>query len=243
MKYDLIYRPFGASAILIEWPSEIDENILKDIIIFKNSIWNSDIESIVEMKSAYNSLLIVYNVVCRNFENHIIQLKSLYKSQRPKHSFQSRVWYIPVCYDESFGVDLEYISNEKKLSKEEIVQRHIKPNYLVYFIGFLPGFLYLGGLDEALRVPRKVVPRLNVEKGAVAIGGNQTGVYPAQSPGGWNIIGNSPIEFFNPKINPPCFAQAGDRIRFYPISLKAYRDVKTLSDAGVYQLESEVFND
>lgn len=243
MNYKLVYKPFGADAILIEWPPVIDEDILKDIVLFKNSISSSNIKYIVEIKSAYNSLLVIYDAFYRNFENDIIQLKNVYNSRPSKHDFQSRIWHIPVCYDASYGIDLETISIEKKLSKEAIVHLHTSVDYLVYFIGFLPGFLYLGGLDEVLQVPRKLSPRLNVEKGAVAIGGNQTGVYPAQSPGGWNIIGNSPIQFFNPKINPPCFAQAGDRIRFYPISLKGHKDIKTLSDAGVYQLESEVYND
>ena len=243
MKYDLIYKPYGAQAILIEWPSKIDENILKDLIQFKNLLIEINIKSIVEIKYAYNSLLIVYDVVCRNFEIAINQLQSLYNSRSSLSILQSRLWCIPVCYDESFGVDLESIAIEKKISKEEIIQHHSKTVYRVYFIGFLPGFLYLGGLDETLYVPRKLAPRLKVEKGAVAIGEKQTGVYPAESPGGWNIIGNSPIEFFNPNAHPPCFAQAGDRIRFYPISLKEYRDIKTLSEAGVYQLESEVFND
>src|SRR5690606_22673794 len=160
-----------------------------------------------------------------------------------KSAMSSNLWKIPVSYDAVFGIDLEAICLEKRISKNELIKRHSQAIYTVYFIGFLPGFLYLGGLDEVLHIARKSTPRLKIEKGAVAIGGHQTGVYPTESPGGWNIIGNSPIEFFNPKSNPPCFAEAGDKISFYPISLKEYRDIKTLSEAGVYQLESEVMND
>ena len=101
----------------------------------------------------------------------------------------------------------------------------------------------MGGLDESLHIPRKSTPRLHVEKGAVAIGGNQTGIYPNESPGGWNIIGNSPLNFFDVSKENPCFAKAGDRVQFYPISLETYKNIKTLVEAGVYQLESENVND
>lgn len=242
MAFKLTYKPYGERAILIEWPSLIDENILKDIIKFKTVIEKKNLESIVELKSAYNSLLIIYNSICRNFENEVILLKKFYKRLDSKTVNVSRLWNIPVCYDAVFGIDLEFISIEKNLSKEVVVKKHSEAVYTVYFIGFLPGFLYLGSLDSALHTPRKSSPRLKIEKGAVAIGGQQTGVYPSESPGGWNIIGNSPIEFFNPKSNLPCFAEAGDKIKFYPITLKEYKNIKILSEAGVYQLEGEVID-
>lgn len=128
---------------------------------------------------------------------------------------------------------------KKNRSEQDIIALHTKPNYTVFCIGFLPGFLYLGGLDKALHFPRKQMPRLQIESGAVGIGGTQTGVYPCESPGGWNIIGNSPLSFFNMARAIPCFAKPGDQIDFYPISLKQHRDILTLDRAGVYQLESE----
>ncbi len=243
MTYHLTYKPFGERAILIEWPTMIDEGILKDILRFKAAIIQKDIKVIVDVKSAYNSLLVVYNAVCRNFKNEVHVLKTIYKTPDSKYDSLSTLWKIPVCYDETFGIDLEVMSKEKNLSKEAIIKRHSQAIYTVYFIGFLPGFLYLGGLDDTLHMPRKSTPRLKIDRGAVAIGGNQTGVYPTESPGGWNIIGNSPIDYFNPKSKVPCFAKAGDRIRFKPISIKEYNDIKVLSMAGVYHIESEVLHD
>ena len=239
----LTYKSFGERAILIEWPSKIDENILKDIILFKNKIIDKNIEQILELKTSYNSLLVIYNSFCRNFENEVISLKKVYNSPDYKSDIVSNIWKIPVCYDDEFSLDLDMISKQKNISKSEIIKRHLQTIYKVYFIGFLPGFLYLGGLDETLYVPRKCTPRLHVEKGAVAIGGNQTGVYPNSSPGGWNIIGNSPINFFDVSKETPCFAKAGDAIQFYPISIKEHQDIKTLVDTNVYQIESEVIND
>lgn len=239
MTFNLTYKPYGERSILVEWPAVVDEKILRDIIQFKTLIETKNIKSIVELKHAYNSLLISYNVICRNFDNDVNLLKNIYKSSKSNNDTMSVLWKIPVCYDGVFGIDLEAVSIEKKLSQEVIIERHSQAIYTVYFIGFLPGFLYLGGLDESLNVPRKSTPRLQIEKGAVAIGGNQTGVYPSESPGGWNIIGNSPIEFFNPKLEHPCFARPGDKISFHSVSMKAYNDIKMLVENGVYQIESE----
>ena len=148
-----------------------------------------------------------------------------------------------MCYDDVFGIDLDELSEEFNLSKSEIIELHSRSNYTVFFVGFLPGFLYLGGLDERLHFPRKKTPRLKVLKGAVAVGGKQTGIYPNESPGGWNIIGNSPINFFDVNKEVPCFAQSGDKISFYRVSKEEYDDIKALVEAGVYQLESEVIDD
>lgn len=242
-QYKLTYKPYGAHSILIEWPTEIHSDILNDVLCFKQIIENKYIKEKVQVKSAYNSLLIVYVLGINNIYDEISTLKSAYETMSGFNESTFRRWNIPVCYDDEFGIDLDEISRRNNISKSNIIRLHSTSIYTVYFIGFLPGFLYLGGLKKELHIPRKSTPRLAVEKGAVAIGGNQTGVYPNASPGGWNIIGNTPIDFFDVNLNPPCFAKAGDQIQFYPISRKAYSVIKKLVDAGVYQLESEVMDD
>jgi len=241
--FQLTYKPFGERSILVEWPSEIHENILNDVLIFKNKLQNKNIELEVEVKSAYNSLLITYDITIENINDKIQALKALYLSKNDSQKKHDRLWKIPVCYDDEFALDLKEICNQKKLSKKDIIELHSETIYTVYFIGFLPGFLYLGGLDERLYFPRKSTPRQIIKKGAVAIGGNQTGVYPNESPGGWNIIGNSPIDFFDASKDIPCFAKAGDKIQFVPISINEYNNISVLVKEGVYQLESEVIND
>lgn len=242
MGFELSYKPYGERAILIEWPKVIDVSILNDILDFKHNLRKSGIKSLVEVKSAYNSLLIIYNDFYKGFDKEIAIINKIYDSDNYSKKRSALLWKIPVCYDACFGIDLELISKEKNMTEEQLIQCHFSVIYTVYFIGFLPGFLYLGGLDEQLITPRKATPRMKIEKGAVAIGGNQTGVYPSESPGGWNIIGNAPIDFFNTKNETPCFAKAGDRIQFYPVSLKEYNDIKALVDGGVYQLKSEVLH-
>ena len=241
--FQLTYNPYGERSILVEWPSEINENILKDVLVFKYKLKNQKIEPNIEVKSAYNSLLITYNFTIENINDKVSALKKLYSNEEKVKKTLNRLWKIPVCYDDKFAIDMEEISKGKKLSKEEIIQFHSRSVYTVYFIGFLPGFLYLGGLNEKLHTERKATPRLHVKKGAVAIGGNQTGIYPNESPGGWNIIGNSPIDFFDASQETPCFAKAGDKILFVPIGLKEYNEIDVLVKARIYQIESEVLND
>ncbi|WP_299551392.1 5-oxoprolinase subunit PxpB [Seonamhaeicola sp.] len=243
MDYQLTFKPYGARAILIEWPPVIDEGVLYDVLGFKEKIRKESIKGLLDVNHAYNSLLVVYNDFLLNFKDEIEVLKTVYEKGQDILKSTYRLWRIPVCYDTRFGIDLEALSVSKSLSIDTIIKLHSQPIYTVYFIGFLPGFLYLGGLDEVLHTPRKATPRLKIEKGAVAIGGNQTGVYPDESPGGWNIIGNSPIDFFDIKEETPCFAAPGDQIQFHPVSLKEYQDIKTLVEAGVYQIESEVIDD
>ncbi|WP_370476597.1 5-oxoprolinase subunit PxpB [Tamlana flava] len=242
MAYQLSFKSYGEHAILIEWPKLISEDILKDVLRFKSSIEYSDVTNIEEVRSAYNSLLLVYSHLEKDVQDEVDLLIKIYNSDTISSTSKAKLWKIPVCYDAHFGIDLEAISETKKMTIGDIVKFHSEAVYTVYFIGFLPGFLYLGGLDEHIMMPRKSTPRLKIEQGSVAIGGDQTGVYPSASPGGWNIIGNSPLNFFNIKKEEPCFAKAGDQIKFCPITLKEHADIKTLVDAQVYQLESEVID-
>ncbi len=233
----------GLHAVLVEWPAKISQDILKDVLLLKEKLENFYTKELVYVSSSYNSLLVNYGFLEINFIDEIAVIDKIYVSQKTTIPRKGRIWKIPVCYDDCFALDLDAISSEKNMTKKEIISRHSQQIYTVYFIGFLPGFLYLGGMDKLLITPRKQTPRLEVEKGAVAIGGHQTGVYPNASPGGWNIIGNSPINFFDVSKEMPCFAKAGDQIQFYPISLKAHGDIKILADAGVYHIKNEAIDD
>ena len=229
MKFQLTYKLFGRSAILIEWPANISQEIIQDIISFERKI--KEIDSILDTTIAYNSLLIRYQNPITNNEIIISQLKKTYEASSYLIKQDQFLWDIPVCYDVSFGIDLEEIANKKKCSVVDIIRLHTETDYLVYFIGFQPGFLYLGGLHRNLHIPRKSNPRVRVEKGSVGIGGSQTGVYPQDSSGGWNIIGKSPLNFFDINASESCFAKPGDRIQFVAVDIHSF-----------YQIEREVIN-
>ena len=229
MKFQLTYKLFGRSAILVEWPANISQDIIQDIISFERQV--KEIDSILDTIIAYNSLLIRYQNPIVDKELTISQLKKKSAASSYLTKQDQFLWEIPVCYDASFGIDLEEIANKKKCSVADIIRLHSETDYLVYFIGFQPGFLYLGGLHQNLHIPRKSNPRVRVDKGSVGIGGAQTGVYPQNSSGGWNIIGKSPLNFFNMKATNPCFAKSGDRIQFVAVDIHTF-----------YQIEREVIN-
>lgn len=241
MEANLDYKIFSDTSIIIEWEPVIAKDILYDVLAFTSKI-EAFYTSGIQVTTAYNSLLIVFDDFKVDLDNEIENLKQIYLHKSKKIYRNNTLWKIPVCYDDEFGIDLKEIAAEKNKSVTEIMKLHTKAVYTVFFIGFLPGFLYLGGLPEELIMPRKATPRLRIEKGAVAIGGNQTGVYPVESPGGWNIIGNSPLPFFDVTKDVPCFAKPGDAIQFYSVTKKKYDDIKTLINANVFQIESEDYN-
>lgn len=239
--YKLTYKPLGSIAVLIQWPKSIDPDILKNISIFKHKIQVDMGEYVLETVPAYNSLTVFFDTTRIKYSGVVADLKEIYASKDQKLLTAHKIWKIPVCYDDEFALDLGYLAKAKKLKKDKIVALHCEPLYDVYFIGFLPGFLYLGGLSSELEHPRKDKPRMKISKGDVALAGNQTGIYPKESPGGWNIIGNSPISFFNVEEFPPCFAVAGDKVKFIPVDKLTYESIKKEVENGVYQIESEIY--
>ena len=215
----------GERAILIQFEPEISENVFRKTLAAEKFLQKNILKSKVDITATYNSLLISYQAAIEDTYNEVLALKEEFAAANIHDNLNSRLFYLPVCYEEEFGLDLEVISRAKELKKEEIISLHAAPEYLVYFTGFLPGFLYLGGLDKKLHFPRLKQPRQEVQKGAVGIGENQTGIYPQKSPGGWNIIGNSPVPLFDAFANPPCEIKAGDKIRFYEVSLEEHREI------------------
>lgn len=236
----LQYIRYSEKAILIQWPSEIDEKTLQDLLFYKNNIEIFYGKLIVEVISGYNSLLIYYHITIEDFYSSVLELKSLYSSGFKNLKVKNRLWKIPVCYSPSLASDLEDFASQKSLTIDEVITMHTAPFYKVYFIGFLPGFLYLGGLVDSLHLARKSTPSLQVKKGSVAVGGKQTGVYPIGSPGGWHVIGMCPLDFFDPKSDPCCFIFPGDSVQFISIKEKEYNDIRLLVSNGVYLPESVV---
>ncbi len=133
---------------------------------------------------------------------------------------------IPVCYGGDFGPDLQFVAQTNGLTPEEVVALHTQAEYLVYMIGFAPGFPYLGGMNERIAAPRKASPRASIPAGSVGIAGNQTGIYPLETPGGWQLIGRTPVPLFNPNAASPSLLKAGDVIKFYPITASEFKNWK-----------------
>lgn len=225
-------------AILVEWPKQVEEAILDDILSFTLHLKTHGLkEQDWELVPAYNSLTLIYRQEPIDFENFKHRLKEWYSKKEDTVLSQKFLWRLPVCYDLEFGIDLSEVSEQLGKSISEIIALHVQYKYTVYGIGFLPGFMYLGGLPKSLEVPRKSTPRLKVNKGSVGLASKQTGIYPQDSPGGWNIIGSCPIPLFNINKEAPCFVSVGDKIQFFPISKAEYDLYKIQGEVGIYELE------
>lgn len=240
--YPITIKPFGESALLIEWPKQVEESILTDILDFVDAFKELGLPK-WEMSVAYNSLTMVHHGDPLDFDE--IKKTVLECHQRPKGGTTKRLrhlWTLPVCYDAEFGIDLEEVCNTLGLSKDELIHQHTSQDYLVYGIGFLPGFMYLGGLPQSLEIPRRAEPRLQVAKGSVGLAAKQTGIYPQDSPGGWNIIGNCPVPLFSPLAKEACFVKVGDKIRFQSIERAEYELHKIEAEVGIYKPEKRILD-
>ncbi|SFM02036.1 inhibitor of KinA [Pelosinus propionicus DSM 13327] len=232
--------PFGESAILIEFGKGIDPEIHSRVKVFTEDLDLNPLPAMIEYVSAFSSVTIFYNPMkVRKMQKDVPEEKSLLTFEivaamvREKlcklergADYTPRIVEIPVCYGEEFGPDLQYVAECNKLTVDEVIHIHSHGEYLVYMIGFAPGFPYLGGMSETIATPRRQSPRMSIPAGSVGIAGMQTGVYPIATPGGWQLIGNTPVELFRLQDNPPTLLQSGDRIRFYPISRKEYEEYK-----------------
>ncbi|WP_405382008.1 5-oxoprolinase subunit PxpB [Maribacter sp. LLG6340-A2] len=236
-------KPFGVHAILIEWPHEVSEKILEIILQYQTLLQSNGFSSPQwEMVPSYNSLLLVDRQNEIDHNRLVLELDTLYGGLSQAGPSKKVLWRLPVCYDLEFGLDLDEVAEKLNKSISEIIALHTGAQYTVYGIGFLPGFMYLGGLDENLEINRKASPRPKVLKGAVGIAGKQAGIYPQESPGGWNIIGNCPVPIFNASKDNPCFVNVGDKIEFFEISRAAYKLHKIEAEVGIYQPEKIVLN-
>ena len=240
-QFPITLKPFGKTAILIEWPKRVDEAVLKHILTYQHFL-KTKLEDSWEMIPAYNSLTLINSRADFDYQEMRDQLFSWYKMPKPELPLKQHLWKLPVCYDLEFGIDLEAVAQALLLPVPEVILKHTSHVYTVYGIGFLPGFMYLGGLPNTLEIKRKKIPRLSVAKGSVGLAGKQTGIYPQDSPGGWNIIGRCPVPLFNPNAADPCFASVGDKIQFIPIERAEYELHKIEAEVGIYTPEKEEFH-
>ncbi len=236
-------KPFGLHSILIEWPNEVSEHILESILRFETFLTSNGLTGgDWEMVPSYNSLLLINRTEPIDFDGISKKINKWYGQLKETEHPERYLWRLPVSYDLEFGLDLKEISEKLNKSIAEIIAMHTAPTYTIYGIGFLPGFMYLGGLVDGLQIPRKPTPRQKVVKGAVGIAGKQAGIYPQESPGGWNIIGNCSVPIFDAKKVDPCFVKVGDKIQFYEISRAEFDLHKIEAEVGIYKPEKIKIN-
>ena len=219
------YFIYNESSILISYDNPIDSELVYTISNYKINIEKHIKGCIIEIVQSINSLLIIFNKDKVSSNELISELKKI-ENKESNYLKSNKIWQIPVCYDTKYAVDLESLANDKQLSPSEIIDAHKSKIYDVLSLGFLPGFMYLGFTHENLYCERKHKPSLDIKKGSIGIALNQTCIYPQDSPGGWHIIGISPIDFFDLGSKAPCFAKPGDKIEFIEISSKQFQKMK-----------------
>ena len=225
----------GDSAILIEFGKEISPEINRKITAIVQLIKEQQIEGIVDTIPAFCSLLVNYDPRIISYEMIVERMRQLVKVDVMAEVGEKRIIEIPVCYGGEFGPDIDTVADNAKMSREEVIKLHSSKDYLIYMLGFLPGFSYLGGLDERLHTPRLANPRIKISAGSVGIGGSQTGIYPLDSPGGWQLIGLTPVKTYDPNRIVPILFEAGDYIRFIPIDETEFNRIKELVSRDEYQ--------
>ena len=219
------YFVFNKRSILISYNCPTNSKLISNISNTKKRIVTHMNDSILDIVQSINSILVIFDRTKISADDLIKKLKKIEDTEDDLSKY-NKIWQIPVCYDFKYAVDLENLAKEKKLSPSEIINIHKSKIYDVLSMGFLPGFMYMGFTDEKLHCERKEIPSLNIKKGSIGIALNQTCIYSQDSPGGWHIIGISPLDFFDLKSKNPCFAKPGDKIQFIEISSKKYQQMK-----------------
>lgn len=222
--------PLGDSALTIDLGNVINDETNKKVLQLYHQIKEAHIPYISDLIPAYSSLTVCYDVhlVYANdhsaFETMAALIENITAEASQPKELVTRVIEVPVCYDSKYAYDIYEIGSQKNLSPEETIAIHTSKTYRVYMLGFLPGFAYMGEVDDPIAVPRKAEPRLNVEAGSVGIAGKQTGIYPLLSPGGWQIIGRTPLKLFTKNAANPVLFQPGDEVKFYSITDHEFAD-------------------
>lgn len=215
---DFILYPLGDKAITVQFENSISLEVHSKVLAFTRLLDELKVKGISEWVPAFNSVTIYYDPLIISYSEMISILESNREKISSPSSNKKNIVEIPVCYGGEFGPDLEEVAKHSKLSPEEVIQIHSSKDYLVYMIGFAPGFPYLGGMDERIATPRRITPRKKVIAGSVGIAGPQTGIYSLTSPGGWQIIGRSSLCLFDLKKEKPSLLQMGDFVRFKPVA-------------------------
>lgn len=233
MNYPLY--PLGDRAIIIEFGTDIHLDTHHIIQAVSSFLDDHPMEWMIEYIPAFTSLAIYYDPMkirplhSKNqspYEIACTQIRDILSQITNVRFKEPSTIEIPVYYGGDYGPDLKTVAKVNHLTSKEVIEIHTGGEYLVYMIGFAPGFPYLGGMSESIAAPRRETPRLKIPARSVGIAGNQTGIYPIETPGGWQIIGRTPIELFKPTENPPSLLKAGDIIRFKSINIEEYKELE-----------------
>lgn len=227
----------GDKSIFVEFGDGIDPELSQRVRRLRVAIEKKKIPGVTETVPAYRSLLVYFEPLEINPRKLREILSSLAEFQEPEALPESRLIEVPTVYGGEYGPDLAFVAAHNRLSESEVIQIHTGTPYLVYMIGFVPGFPYLGGMSPRIAAPRLETPRTKIPAGAVGIAGGQTGIYPAESPGGWRLIGRTPLKLFDPGREPAALFRAGDYLSFTSITREEFARIKADVERQAYPVK------
>jgi len=232
------FLPSGDTALVVEFGDRVDSALSGHVVALTQKLHDLAVAGIVELVPTFRSLMVHYDPVRLSQAELKARVAPLIDGMTAAEQV-GRHWRIPVCYDESLGPDLAGVAARTGLSVAQVIERHSGPTHHVYMMGFLPGLPYLGGLPAEFDLPRRENPRLKVPRGAVAVAMAMTVVYPLESPGGWHLLGRTPVPLWNLSRDPPAIFDAGDKVRFAPISLGEYEALLAKAAEGKSEIVPE----
>lgn len=231
---DVRFLTTGDTSLCVEFGNEISPTLNTKIRAFNIALSGSGIPGIVETVPTYRSLMIHYDPEVIRYAPLLDRLRSLLDQLDRVSVPPSEVLEIPVLYGGDVGPDLDFVARHNSKTPEEVVKIHTSAEYLIYMLGFTPGFTYLGGMSQEIATPRLKNPRVKIPAGSVGIAGSQTGVYPIDSPGGWQLIGRTPVRMYDAGRDKPILPEAGQYIKFYPIDQAEFDAIAAQEAAGGY---------
>ncbi len=219
------YKANGDSAILIEFENVISETVNDKVQQMAMAIDGQNDDAIIEVVPTYRSLCVFYDALKISYDDLVDKLETIYQQLDSTTVSSASLIEIPVCYDKAFAPDLAHVAKVNQLTEQEVIDIHCAPHYRIYMLGFSAGFPYLGGLDKRIATARLNKPRNTVAAGSVGIAADQTGIYPEESPAGWQIIGRTPLKLYDITRSQPILLKAGDYLHFYPISSQQFSEI------------------
>ena len=230
----------GDAALVVEFGDTIDPGTNREVHNLAGRLDSLQIPGLIETIPTYRSLLVSFDPMLATFDDIRRTIEGATEQSDGNAISDSRVVMIPTLYSGDYGPDLEFVAQNAGLTADEVITIHSGTDYLVYTMGFAPGFPYLGGLDGRLATPRLESPRVEIPAGSVGIAEGQTGIYPIASPGGWRLIGRAPLKLFDPYAEPPTVLNAGDYVRFVPIGSESeYLETRRQVESGEFQVVTE----
>ena len=234
------FVPAGDQTLVVELGDRISPEINRRVHNLMSAVQEAEVPGVRDLVPTYRSLLVHYDPLTTSHDELRERVEPLEAGLRERPPSSPRVIQLPTLYGGEYGPDLGFVAEHAGMSVDEVIEVHSGTDYLVYMMGFSPGFPYLGGLSEELATPRLATPRTEIPAGSVGIAENQTGVYPVASPGGWQLIGRTPLDLFDPDREPPALVGAGDYVRFLPLDgAEQYLDIRGQAAAGEYNVVAE----